>query len=578
MLEHLSVRNFVIVDELELDFTGGLSVVTGESGAGKTILINALGLVLGERGSPNLIRENNHKAEINAIFNIGNIPVAVEWLKQRELYVGDDCILRRTLADNGTSRAFINGTAATLPQIKELASMLVSLQGQHAHQVLLRRQYHCDFLDDYGGLSEQAGAYKLEFAKLRTMQKELRDLRGLDKTDARSIELLEHEVAELKQHAVGEKEYNEMWEEHNLLSNAGDILGTARDGLAILQGGADDGVGGGGADGGGSGGGAGARSGLLQAVSQLSALVANSKDKKLNEFGEQINNAEITLKDLEAELSKYASKIDLDPNRLSALDETLGALHDLARKHDTTPDKLLEFAEKHEQKLQDIKQLDARVAQKEQEIEQQEKKCRELAARLTEKRKLAGKEFDRKILHEMQGLEMTGNFATAFTPAEGISAAGDSVVEFLMSPSPAAKLMPLKNIASGGELSRATLAINKIVALNSALPCLIFDEADSGIGGKTAAKVGQSLAELGGNAQVICITHQPQTAVYGAHHYAVVKSRQGLGIVSNIKQLDEQDRQAEIARMVSGEDLGADAMNYATKLLEQARHYASKAG
>lgn len=559
MLAHLNIRDFVLVDNVSLDFTGGLSVISGESGAGKSIIIHALGLVLGERGSPNLVKDDSAKAEISAVFDIGKLEVAKKWLQSKELLNGEECILRRIISAGGGSRAFINGTPVTLDDIKEIGGLVVCLHGQHAHQNLLDKKNHVSFIDDYGNMQELVIKYKQEYASLSVMQHELAQLHELGKSDARTRDLLKHELDELAKSSLKLDDYKQLEEEHSRLSNAGDLTDTLQSCVDILEGKSDY-----------TNDSADAKSGVLDNITHLNSLLSNAKDKKLSSLTEYTNQTEILLKEVSNELSGYRGLLEIDPKRLEEVNSVMNELYRLARKHNVLPEQLSELYAKRSEEWDNISQLDSKIAIKETELQERQVLCRKLAEELTAKRQSVVKEFNQGITDEMSQLHMSCRFATKFSYKEKLSSSGDSDVEFLLSTTPSGKLLPLKDIASGGELSRASLAISKIVAKNSQVPCLIFDEADSGIGGKIAARVGQSLAELGQDAQIISITHQPQTAVYADNHYAVVKSHNGATTVSKIKLLNQEERHQEIARMLSGEKMEQDALDYAAKMIDQA--------
>ncbi len=560
MLVHLSIRNFVLVDNVSLEFNEGLSVITGESGAGKSIMINALGLVLGERGSPNLVKEGADKAEISAVFDISKLEVAKNWLRTRDLFAGEECILRRIIAAGSSSRAFINGTPVTLDDIKKIGGLVVCMHGQHAQQNLLDKKNHASFIDDYGKLQESVQKYKQAYSKLLTMRQELAALRELGKSDTRTIDLLKHEMEELEKISLTLTDYKILEEEHSRLSNAGDLTDTLQNCLEIVEGkdAYDSEV-------------KASNPGVLDNVARLGVLLSNAKDKKLTSLTEQTNQVELMLKEILNELNNYKGLLEMDPKRLEEVNGVMSELYRLARKHNVMPEQLPELQTKRKEEWDNISQLDSKIAIKEKEWQENYNSCRKLAAELTLRRKEVVKNFNQGITTEMSQLHMSCRFATKFSYKDSIGSSGDSDIEFLLSTTPTGKLLPLKDVASGGELSRAALAISKVVAKHSAVPCLIFDEADSGIGGKIAARVGQSLSELGKDAQIISITHQPQTAVYADNHYAVAKSQQGTTTLSRIKILNGDERHTEIARMLSGEKMEQDALDYASKMMDQAR-------
>lgn len=547
MLAHISIRDFVLVDRLALDFTNGMNVISGETGAGKSIMLNALALTLGERGSPSLVRKGCSQADISAIFNLSALPQAAQWLKEKELLQGEECILRRTLAQGGSSRAFINGTPVTLEAIKELSHILISVQGQHAHQTLLQRGSHLRLLDDFGRLSEQVQAYSQSYDKLLATRQELQECYQKESLDEHTLNLLNHELRELESLALSAEEYQQLEEEHSRLNNVESLLETAQNALQLLSGDND-------------------RPAILPQSGQLLSLLQQTQDKKLQQLAQAVMDADAILYDVQSQLRSYMDGLVADPERFNLLNDRLAALHNLARKHRVEPQDLAALAAKRKKDLKERTHIEERLkilAQREKELHNQ---CIAKAAILTTRRKKAAQSFDKEVMEQLHGLQMPCRFVTEFTKKEDINMQGDSQVEFMLATSDEAELLPLRRIASGGELSRAALGIHLVGAKHSAVPCLVFDEVDSGIGGRVAAKVGKALATLGKSAQIICITHQPQVAVFGRSHYVATKEEQS----SNIKRLSEEERQQEIGRMVGGEKLTDEALRYASTLIKEA--------
>ena len=557
MLVHISIRNFVLVDELSLDFVTGMNVFTGETGTGKSILLNALGLTLGDRGSPSLVRGGAERAEISTVFDITKIPQAQEWLKDKDFSHNEECILRRTLSQNGTSRAFINGTPVTLENIRDLSCILISIQGQHAHQTLLQRESHMKLLDDYGKLTKLADDYARAYDELLVVRRSLQHFYQKESLDEQTLALLEHEVEELEAVALSPQEYAHLEEEHSRLNNVESLMELAQQAIHLLDNETDD-------------------PSLLTQLNSLIALLQNTQDKKLGDLVTTLLDTESALSDVQAQLRSYLDSLVADPQRFDELNEKLISLHNLARKHRTEPQLLLEIAKKKRTSLQEHSHIEEKLLSLEKRVKEKHNKCLAQAKVLTAKRKKAAVQFDKEVTEQLRELKMPCRFATQFTKRDDLGRQGDSVIEFLLATTTKSELLPLKKIISGGELSRSALGIHIITAQNSFVPCLVFDEIDSGIGGAVAGRVGRSLAELGKTAQIICITHHPQVAVYGNAHYAVNKIQDSDKTFSTIKQLNENEKKQEIGRMIGGEKLTDDALYYASKLMEEARHHGAR--
>lgn len=549
MLLHLTIHNFVLVDALELDFHRAMNAITGETGAGKSVILSALGLTLGERGSPSLLRDKNQRAEISAVFTIRDLPQVQAWLQTRDLMQDEECILRRSLSSS-SSRAFINGVPVTLEDMKHLAQLLINLQSQHAHQLLMQRKTHLRFIDDFGDLDAERATYQRAYQHLGSIRKELAQRRQAVGTDERMLQLLKHELTELEENALPPTEYDKLEEQHNRLNNAEVLSETVQQAIQILDG--EDGN-------------------VLSHLSQLRRDLQSANDRALRALVKSLEQGHALIETVREQLQTYADSMQMNPDTFAKLDEQMGVLHRLARKHQVEPGQLEELKKKKKNELTELDQNEAKIT----ELIAAEKEaldhCQKLAQGLTAKRKTAAARFDTQVGQRLAELEMECHFTTRFTPARALTEAGDQEVEFMLATTAGADLLPLRRIASGGELSRVALAINLIAAQHSAIPCLVFDEVDSGIGGGVAVKVGKMLASLGYKTQVLCITHQAQIAVHADAHYAVTKMQQGKTTTSSIKILDAMERKAELGRMIGGTQLEDDARNYAGKLIERTR-------
>ena len=550
MLTQLSVGNFVLVDKLELEFHPAMNVITGETGAGKSIILNALGLTLGERGSPSLIRNQKVRAEISAIFETEKLPQVRAWLEKRDLLRDNECILRRSLSGSG-SKSFINGVPATLQDMKEVASLLISLQGQHAHQLLMRRYTHIRFIDDFGGTGKEADAYRAVYEKLLELRRELTTRRQTGQTDERMLSLLRHELAELEEIALSQKDYAELEEQHRLSNNSEILNQSLEDCMQILD--SQD------------------NSGLTQQLTELQSKLQQANDKFLSELANQLESGRNLLENLRTELQSYAEKANSETLNFADLDAKMSEIHRLARKHRAEPGDLESLKLSKQKELEELDSNEEKIGNLTRMEKETEERCRELAHSLTEKRRLAAARFDKEVAAKLRELDMECRFATQFSRLERLTENGDCVIEFMLATGPESLLLPMRRIASGGELSRIALAVNLVAARNSAIPCLVFDEVDSGISGGVASVVGKMLALLGGNTQVICITHHPQIAVHADAHYAVTKTKKENLTTSSIKILSTMERKTEIGRMIGGERLKNDVLDYAGKLIEQAR-------
>jgi DNA repair protein RecN (Recombination protein N) len=552
MLRTLTIRDFVIVDAIELEFSSGFSVFTGETGAGKSILIDALQLALGGRGDASVVREGAPKADISAEF--APSAVASAWLAQHELAADEGGVLLRRVIDNaGRSKAWINGIAATAGQLRELGELLVDIHGQHAHQSLLKLDAQRVLLDNQAAMRDAGGAADAQ--AVGAAYKEWRALvrqREEYETDAKNVllerERLEWQVGELDKLAVKPGEWTEVSNEHSRLSHAASLLEGAQEALAAISE-ADHPI-----------------------LSQISAL--NQKLSKLVDVDaglqpvlDCMEPARIQLQEAVYALNDYLDKVELDPARLRQVDARMEAIHGTARKFRVTPD---ELPEEHAALAAQLRQLaDASDLEG---LRKQEDKVRQAylaaAQRLSVARAAAAKLLGTQVSAAMQELNMTGgSFMVALNPCEP-SAHGVEQVEFLVAGHAGVAPRPLAKVASGGELARIALAISVITSNSTTTPTLIFDEVDSGIGGAVAEVVGRLLKRLGQERQVLCVTHLPQVASQANQHFQVAKGTTEAGkTVSHIDVLDTKARVEEVARMLGGLEITATTRKHARELL-----------
>lgn len=552
MLRTLTIRDFVIVDAIELEFSNGFSVFTGETGAGKSILIDALQLTLGGRGDASMVREGAAKADITADFS--PTAAASSWLEQHEFGVEEGgALLRRVIDNAGRSKAYINGVAATAAQLRELGELLVDIHGQHAHQSLLKPDAQRALLDNQIAVRDpQARIEAQEVSQSWRAWRALVRQREEYETNAKNVlierERLEWQVSELDKLAPKAGEWVEISNEHSRLSHAASLLEGAQEALAAIS------------------------ESEHPILSQLSSL--NAKLGKLVDVDAQLQSvldcmepARIQLQEAVSELNNYIDKVELDPGRLREVDARMDALHSAARKYRVTPE---ELPEEHAQLATKLRQLaDATDIEG---LRKQEDKAAaaymDVAGRLSVRRVKAAAELGTQVTAAMQELSMSGgSFAIGLNSGEP-GAHGLEQVEFLVAGHAGVAPRPLAKVASGGELARISLAISVITSNATTVPTLIFDEVDTGIGGGVAEVVGRLLKRLGQQRQVLCVTHLPQVASQANQHFQVAKGTTGEGrTVSRIDVLDSRARVEEVARMLGGIEITETTRKHARELL-----------
>src|SRR5450830_1339778 len=550
MLRTLSIRDFVIVDAIELEFAPGFSVFTGETGAGKSILIDALALALGGRGDASVVREGAAKADISADFSIdAKAAEAVNaWLQVNEFADEDGAILLRRVIDNaGRSKAYINGIAATATQLRELGEMLVDIHGQHAHQSLLKPDAQRQLLDSQGALQEQAKAVAQAFKSWRALARQREEFEVNAKNVLLERERLDWQVSELEKLAAKPGEWSEVSNEHSRLAHAASLIEAAQEALVAIS------------------------ESDTPILSQLSALTQKlSKlidvDAALKPVLEVLEPARIQLQEAVYALNDYLGRVELDPARLHQVEQRVEALHSPARKFRVDPEALPQEYERLAQErkqLADASDLDALRVQE----EKLQAAYTVLAQKLSKGRAKTAKTLSDAVTAAMQDLSMSGGrFAIGLTAGDA-AAYGLEQVEFLVAGHAGVVPRPLAKVASGGELARIALAISVIASTSTVTPTLIFDEVDSGIGGGVAEVVGRLLKRLGQERQVLCVTHLPQVASQGNQHFQVSKRNEAGKTLSQITALDSKSRVEEIARMLGGLEITATTRKHARELL-----------
>lgn len=556
MLNHIHIWNFAIVESLDLALEEGLTVLTGETGAGKSILLNALGLALGDRADSDVVRHGADKAEVSVSFDTRDNPAAEAWLQEHELESDNECIIRRTISIKGPSKAFINGKPVPVTLLRELGEMLVDLHGQHEHQSLLKRDSQGQLVDifaDNGNLlKEVAWAFK-QWQGLLTEFRRLSQAKS--DRDAR-LDLLRYQVQELEALGLTEGETEQLELEHKRLSNASHLLSTTERLLQQLSDSDDYAV----------------SQALIRCQSDLQSLQA--LDPSLRNIGEMLDSATIQITEAASELRHYLSELELDPEQLGQIEQRLTDIHGLSRKHRVDQEQLVSLLPELQTELKELEEADVRIEKIEADIGQAEQHYHQLAGKLTKQRQQAAIHLSNHITDAMQELSMSGGqfeVRLEALPKDAPTANGLERIEFLVSANPGQPLKPLTRVASGGEISRISLAIQVCATQAALIPTLVFDEVDVGIGGRVAEIVGQRLRKLAGNRQVLCVTHLPQVAALGHHHLQVSKHIDGNLTITRIQPLQTEQRVDELARMLGGLEITEQTLSHAREMIERAQ-------
>lgn len=551
MLSHLSINNFAIVKSLQLELFKGMTTITGETGAGKSIAIDALGLCLGGRADSNMVRPGEDKTDITASFVLDNNINATRWLEDNELLEGDECIIRRIITNEGRSRAFINGNPVPLAQLKALGQTLINIHGQHAHHQLMRQEHQLTLLDQYAGHQQLIQSSKNTYLDWRQLQNQLKTLRANSQENLAQKQLLEYQVKELDELALTENEFEELEQEHKLLSSSGEIAITCQQAINELYEGEEVNA-----------------LGLLHSVSN-SLIELAELDPKLSHLPNLLSEAIIQLEETNSELRHYADSIDVDPARIAEVEARFSKVMTTARKHHVSAEELYQHHQDLKAQIEALDCSDEKFEQLELEVSVKYKKFIQTAEKLSKSRHRYAKELNKLISQSMHELSMEkAQFCIDIVAdAKHASPLGIDSVNFLVSTNPGQPLQPLAKVASGGELSRISLAIQVITAQKVQTPSLIFDEVDVGISGPTASVVGKMLRQLGESTQVLCVTHLPQVAGSGHQQLFVAKQTKAGKTETQIHQLDDNQRIDELARLLGGSTITESTKANAKELL-----------
>ncbi|OGT52218.1 MAG: DNA repair protein RecN [Gammaproteobacteria bacterium RIFCSPHIGHO2_12_FULL_41_15] len=550
MITHIHIKNFAIVSELQIDMTTGFTVLTGETGAGKSLWVEAAALVLGERADNSVIKKDADKSEISLCFDITHIPAAQTWLTTHEFQTENkDCILRRIINRKGHSRSSINGHPVPQNLMRELSQLLVNIHGQHQHQILLKTEQQCAVLDQYANhqqLLAQCAAFTNEWLEI---DKKIHQLSK--NNDPQKIEFLQYQLNELQELNLQIGEWETLSNQHKKMHHAQEIVSNANAALTALT--------------------EHAYSATQQIHDANHKLIACSQhDKKFIELTEMLENANIHINEVCHALEQYCENFNSNELSLEEIEKRFTALHDAARKHQCQPEALINKLTELETALSELENIDLKMtALKKQQAILYDQYTIE-AKKLSEGRKKFSKQLEKLVSKLMQELGMThGQFVVEIIPTENHRPThqGLEKIQFMVCTNPGNPLQLLQKVVSGGELSRISLAIQVLTAQKENIPTLIFDEVDVGIGGQTAAIVGKLLRQLGEFTQVLCITHQPQVAAMAHHHYQVKKTSTQKSTHTTVKELTRDERIQELARMVGGVDVTEEALKHAEKLL-----------
>ncbi len=558
MLTNINILNLAIVKQLDLDIDKGMSVLTGETGAGKSILLTALGLALGERADSGLIRPGSKKAEINIEFDLNDAPLARQWLEENDLSDNEQCLIRRVVNLDGRSKAWINNRPVTLQTLQQLSRLLVEIHGQHAHLTLLGSEEQRRLLDDFGKNHSLLQQINLVYQKWHQTDSELQALIKASTDQTEREELLRYQLEELEQLDLENFDFKSLSEEHNKLGNLEQILAQGQQQMDILY--END------------------QLSLNQLLGQSSHALneLSQYSSELTEIAGLLEESQIQVSEAAHQLRRFLDSQEADPERLNWLDSQISLILDLSRKHHCEPEKLPEIADKLAHELNNLTHSSERIEQLQKDSQQHKQHYFELADQLSEQRRQQARKLSTQITDMIHELGMPhGEFLVTVTTKQSQKPMPNGIdqIEFMISANPGLPPKPLAKVASGGELSRISLAIQVTTSTDKTTPTMIFDEVDSGIGGGIAEVVGKKMRQLSHNRQVLCVTHLPQVASQAHQHLFVSKNNQSEEITtSSVRLLTDDERVTEIARMLGGIQITENTLAHAREMLSIGDH------
>ena len=565
MLKSLLIKDYALIENIQVEFGKGLNIITGETGAGKSILIDAMGLLLGERASTEVVRKGSEKSIVEGIFDIEGNKKVQRLLTQNEIDFSSELIVRREVSLKGTNRCFLNDTPVALNIIKETGDLLVDLHGQHEHQSLLRVETHIDLLDDVANHTNLLEEYRKSFVQLNSLLKDIRDLRQKEDQIKEKKDLYEFQIKEIDEVSPEPEEDNRLESELNILENSAKLLASTNE---IYQ-------------------------SVYENEDSIQDRIADVKNKltelsKIDKsFSEKVNESETViaiLNDISSFVRTYKDRIDLDPEKLEEKRNRIGAINLLKKKYGGTIKSILAHREKIGGEFDLAENFSGKIISLENEIESLRINCGKIAAKISNNRKATSKKVKKEVEEALKNLGISdscfeikienGKLETdseAYLIVDGkkfkCDTNGIDFIEFFVSTNTGEDPKPLVKVASGGEVSRIMLALKSILAKSDKLPILIFDEIDTGVSGRIAQKVGQTLKSLASFHQIIAITHLPQIAGLSDLHFAVEKKKSGDRVISSIRKLNDDESIKEVAKLMSGEKITEAALNGAKELM-----------
>ncbi|MBR3473913.1 MAG: DNA repair protein RecN [Oscillospiraceae bacterium] len=563
MLNELHIENIAVIERADIRFERGLNVLTGETGAGKSIVIDAIGAVLGERVSRELVRRGAEKALVTAVFDVAGTE---DWLRENDIEHEEELILQRRILSDGKSSCRVCGTPVSAAQLKDLASLLVDIHGQNDGRQLMDERRHMGYLDSFGGMEKELAAYRTEYERYRALRRELEQLNMDEVEKERLSESLRYQIAELERAELKAGEKESLVSRRDLLRNSEKLTEALDEALRLLYADEENAV-------------------SMAQNAEYYAGRAAALVPELEGAVSAIHEAAFSLSDAAETLRDFRDGLDFSPEEYDRLEERISLLNKLERKYNRDEEALIAYLEECRERLEQIEYADERSEKLRRELETQKKQCRRAAELLREKRKATAEELQARIVRELRELNMPSvRFAVDFLPLEGepgFDANGADQIRFLMSANAGEELGRISRIASGGELSRIMLAMKNVFAEHDPVATMIFDEIDTGVSGIAAQRVGEKLFSVSRGKQVLCVTHLPQIAALADSHYLIAKEERGGRTYTDVSQLDREGRKAELARLHGGDNITlttlasageqlAAAENYKTKLLDRA--------
>lgn len=555
MLNQLSIRNVAVIDKLDINLHDGVSVLTGETGAGKSIIIDSINMILGDRANKELVRYGTDKAVVQAVFDAPKSVINV--LEENDIDVEDETvIITRQVTKEGKSVARINGMVVTLNILREISDRLINIHGQHDNQALLTPIRHITFLDAYADNEEYINRYKGILSKKREIEKKISSLEMDEQEKMQRIDLLEYQVTEIKKASLEKGEEDDLREQRDIYTNAEQITKSVNEAYMNLYEGDEI---------------QSAYDGISIAVNEIFQI--SDLNPQLKSIYDTLNEIMYSLEDTAHEIKEFGETVEFDEQTLNEIEERLDLISRLKRKYGNSIEEILEYLKKAESELNDIKLSDERTNELKEELKNITKELKEKGNVLTQRRENAAKVLEENIEKSLHELNMEKSKFKVNIENDGtFYDNGMDKVEFLISTNPGEPLKPLVKIASGGELSRVMLAIKSILADSDGVDTMIFDEIDTGVSGKAAMSIAKKLAVIAKNKQVICITHLPQLTAMADNHYLIQKNTDGELASTTLKELDEEGRELELARIIDGGEVTELALSHAKQMLENAKN------